>query len=260
MGALRASTRGLAFVKIAVLARLLLPEQFGLFGIASLVLSFLEIATETGINIFLIQEKAEIKDYVDTAWVVSIVRGFVIALILFLLAPFIASFFNSPRALGLLRLITLVPLVRGFINPAVVKYQKDLEFNKEFLLRVAVFVLDAVVAIGVAMWLKSASSLVWGMVAGALTEVFVSHLFVKPRPKLSIEMDKVRRVLDRGKWVTAAGFFNYLFREGDDIVVGRLLNTTALGLYQVAYKISTLPITEVLLFRFLQRSQIAPKG
>ena len=60
-----------------------------------------------------------------------------------------------------------------------------------------------------------------------------------------IEADKVKKVIGRGKWITGAGFFSYLFQNIDNIVVGRLMGTAPLGLYQQAYKISTLPVTEV---------------
>ena len=124
MGGLRATTRLFAFIKIAILARILSPSQFGLFGIALLILSLLETLTETGINIFLIQEKEELEKYNDTAWFVSIIRGALISGLIFIFAKLIVIFFRSPDAYSLLLLISLVPLLRGFINPAIVKYQK----------------------------------------------------------------------------------------------------------------------------------------
>lgn len=245
MGGLRVSTRLIAFAKIAILARILVPEQFGLFGIASLVLAFLEVFSETGINIFLIQERADIKRYLNTAWIVSIVRGTLISLILLAAAPYIASFFNSPDAYSLLLLISVVPFIRGFINPAIVKFQKELQFNKEFLLRFSIFTFNTLVTVGVALVTRSAASLVWGLIAGALLEVILSHTVIKPAPKFAFDAKKAKKVVRRGKWITLSGIFSYLFREGDDIVVGRLLNTTSLGLYQIAYKVSSLPITEI---------------
>lgn len=245
MGVLRASTRGLTFVKIAILARLLSPNEFGLFGVAMLALAFLEIITETGINIFLIQEKADLKEYNDTAWVVSILRGFLMFLVLFLFAPYIASFFNSPDATFLLYLTSLIPLIRGFINPAIVRFQKELKFNKEFYLRLSLFSIDSLVAISLGVITKNASSFVWGMLASAIFEVFYSLLFIKPKPRLIYEGPKAKEVIGRGKWITLAGVFNYLFENVDDTAVGKLINTTSLGIYQVAYKISSLPITEV---------------
>ena len=245
MGGLRASTRVIAFVKIALLARILSPSEFGLFAIASLVLAFLEIVTETGINVFLIQEKERIENYLNTAWIVSIFRGILITLLLLISAPFISSFFKSEDSLNLLLLISLVPFIRGFINPALVKLQKELLFGKEFLFRFAIFSFDALVAITLSLTTGSAISLVWGLIAGVFLELILSYLLIKPYPKFVFEAVKAKRVISRGKWVTLAGIFDYLFREGDDIVVGRFLSVSSLGIYQMGYKISTLPITEV---------------
>lgn len=244
-GALRGSTRIIAFLKIAVLARLLTPAQFGLFGIAALVLAFLEILTETGMNVFLIQGEGKIEDYINSAWAVSIIRGMIISAIIVISAPFIASFFKSPDSYRLILLISLVPFLRGFINPAIIKFQKELQFNREFALRFSIFFVDASFAVFFVLITRDASGLVWGLIAGVVLEVILSFILFKPRPTLAFEFEKVKRVVGRGKWVTAAGVFKYLFEQGDDIVVGRLLSTSSLGLYQIAYKISTLPITEV---------------
>lgn len=245
MGGLRGSTRILAFIKILILARILSPNEFGLFGIAMLFLSLLEIISETGVNIFLIQEGDEIDSFVDTAWIVSIIRGILIALILFLFSPVISHFFNSPQSLNIMYAISIAPLIRGFINPSIVKFQKNLLFAKEFIFRFLIYFLDASVAILVALVTHSALSLVYGLLAGAIFEVFASHLFVKPNPRLKFVKDKLKLIIKRGKWVTFAGIFNYLFENIDDAVVGRLLNTTYLGTYQIAYKVSSLPMTEV---------------
>lgn len=245
MGAFRGVTRIIAFIKTAILARILVPAQFGLFGIASLLLAFLEILTETGINVFLIQEKRDVDEYIDTAWVVSIIRGIVISFVIFALARPVAAFFKSPDSFDLLVLASLVPLVRGFINPSIVKFQKKLQFNKEFWFRTTIFLFDSGIAVTFALLTKSAVSLIWGLIAGAMLEVVLSFIFVKPTPSFSFELLKVKKIVSRGKWITGAGIFQYFFRQGDDAVVGKILGEARLGVYQVAYKISTLPISEV---------------
>ena len=83
------------------------------------------------------------------------------------------------------------------------------------------------------------------MIASAICETVFSWVLVAPRPRLTWNPAQLNAILSRGKWVTAAGLFSYLFQEGDDIVVGKLLNTTSLGLYQTVYKIAILPITEI---------------
>lgn len=244
-GALRGFNRGIVFVKLAILARLLTPEQFGVFGIAVLVLTFLEIITETGINVFLIQEKVDLKKYVDTAWIVSMARGFLITIFLFLLSPAISLFFNSPESYKLLLLLSMVPLIRGFVNPAIVKFQKDLNFSKEFLFRFSIYFIDALAAVLIAVKTHSPLALVVGMIVAAIFEVVLSHIFIKPAPKFKFEFEKVKRVVNRGKWLTAAGLFNYLFENVDNMVVGKLMGAGSLGLYQMAYKISSSPISEI---------------
>jgi O-antigen/teichoic acid export membrane protein len=245
MGALRGSTRVIAYIRIAVLARLLTPAQFGIFGIASLALAFLEIITETGINIFLVQDEGDLDNYLDTAWLVSILRGLLISILILVFTPFIAAFFNSPEAKTILYLIAAVPFIRGFINPSLVKFQKELQFGKEFWFRFVTLSSHTVVAVTIGYLTRSATAFVYGLGVAAFLEVVLSFAFISPRPKIAFDKKKLKKVISRGKWVTAAGVFEYLFREGDDVVVGRLLDTDALGLYQVAYKIATLPVKEV---------------
>src|SRR3989344_7704946 len=140
----RGVARILTFLKTAILARILLPDQFGVYGIAVISLAFLEIITETGVNVFLVQEDQDVEEHLNTAWIVSVFRCALIALLIFLSTPLIVNFFNSPASGPLLSLIRLVPLIRGFINPARVKFQKQLEFNKDFWFRSSIFLAETV--------------------------------------------------------------------------------------------------------------------
>ncbi len=94
--ALRITSRSLGFIRTIILARLLAPEDFGLLGIAMLAIATLETFSQTGFNAALIQKKENVESYLDTAWTVSAVRGVLLFLILFLSAPLVATFFNSP--------------------------------------------------------------------------------------------------------------------------------------------------------------------
>lgn len=247
VGVLRGSTRVIALVKNLVLARVLLlaPVEFGLYGIAALVLALTEILTETGVNVVLIQEKKKIDDYLDTAWIVSILRGLVIALIILSGAGLVAKFFKAPGAVEVVVMISLVPLLRGFINPAVVKLEKELRFRTDCKYRMVIFGVDAIVAVVATVITGRAIGLVIGNIAGVVVEVAWSFWIVEVRPKLSFNWERARIIIGRGKWVTGAGIFRYLFQQGDDVVVGRILGAGPLGLYQMAYRIATLPITEV---------------
>ena len=245
MTAFRVLFRAIGIIRIAIIAHILTPFSLGVFGIVTIILGFLEIITETGINIFLIQEKDDINNYINTAWVVSIVRGILISLLIFILAGPISVFFNSPASKNLLYIAALVPLIRGLINPSVVKFQKELQFNKEFLYRISIFAVDSLTSVLGVIILKSVYGLIWGLLAGAIYEVFYTFIVARPWPKFEFNLIKTKRVIDRGKWVTLFGVFDYLYTQSDNIIVGRILGIAPLGIYQNAYKISTTPLTEV---------------
>jgi O-antigen/teichoic acid export membrane protein len=142
-------------------------------------------------------------------------------------------------------LIAIIPFLRGFINPSEIKFQKNLEFNKEFALRLSCFLVDAVVSITLSIITGKAIALVWGMAAGVVAELFISLVFIKPRPTFKFEKLKIKNVFNRGKWVTISSIMQYFFSNGDNITVGKILNTSALGYYQMAYNVSMLPVTEI---------------
>lgn len=242
---LRASTRGVSILKIAIIARLLTPSQVGLYGLAFLVISLLEVFTETGVNVFLIQEKKKLEEYVDTAWVISILRGFLISLLIIVFAPLITAFFGQSELSELLTLVALVPFLRGFINPSLVKFQKEMDFKKDFWFRFVIFFVDAIAAVAITYATGSPSGLIWGLIVGVLIEILMSFMFISPRPTFALNTSQASLIINRGKWVTGTGIFQYLFREGDDIFVGKFLGQAPLGIYQYAYKIATLPISEV---------------
>lgn len=243
--AMRLGIRGINIAKIAVLARILTPTQFGTFGIATMVLALLEILTETGINVFLLQQKKKFEDYVDTAWVVSIFRGMLVAAVIFATAPFVAKFFNNLDSLPLLYLTSLIPLIRGFINPACIAFQKKLQFNREFVYRLVITLVEAGSAVILSLKLTGPLALVMALVISAVVETVISWLVFTPRPRFLYQADKLKAVLSSGIWVTGFGVFDYVFSNLDNIVVARILGAQALGVYQNAYKLSTAPLSEV---------------
>lgn len=245
VSAFRIFTRVFSLLKIIILARLLTPSQFGIFAIASLTLGFIELLTETGVNVFLVQSKRAIEEHIDSAWVVSIARGIIITLLLIILSPLIATFFKIPSALSVLLLVSTVPLIRGFINPSIVSLQKDLKFNYEFLFNGSVFVFDSLISIILAVITHSVFSFVWGLLAGVILQLILSFIFIKPTPKFKLNRNYINEIFHKGKWVTAYGIFNYIGEQGDNVAVGRLLGSASLGIYQLAYKISYLPISEI---------------
>ncbi len=245
MTTFRVLYRVIGIFRIAIIAHYLTPFSLGVFGIVTIVLGFWETITETGINIFLIQEKDDIDKYINTAWVVSIVRGLLISLLIFVTARPISEFFNSPDSKNLLYIAALVPLIRGLINPSIVKFQKELRFNNQFLYKISIFTVESIVSVLGVVLSKSVYGMIWGLLVGAIFEVVYTFFVAKPFPRFVFDSVKTKKVVDRGKWVTIYGIFDYLYTQSDNMIVGKILGVAPLGIYQNAYKISTAPLTEV---------------
>lgn len=242
---LRVFVRALSLFKNIIIARALSPFQFGAFGIATLVLVFAEIVTETGINTFLIQNREDIDKYINTSWIVSILRGIIILILIMVSASFIAEFFKNRESQSLLFLISLVPLLRGFINPSIVKFQKELMFRQQFYYQSSIFLVETFFSIVLVLWLKTTEALIYGMIVGVLFEIAFSFLIAKPIPKFNFKFDLFKKVVGYGKWITLQTIFNYFYQHGDDIAVGRLLGISSLGFYDMAYRISLVPLSDV---------------
>ena len=242
---LRVISRIFSFVRTVVLARLLAPEDFGLFGIALLTLSILEAFSQTGFDKALIQRSEDIRTYLDTAWTIQLFRGVLLYFVLFLLAPSIGLFFNNAESVRLIRIVGIALLLTGINNIGVVYFQKELEFKKEFTYQFGHIFADFSVSIISALLFKDAWALAYGFVAGNFVRVIISYKIIDYHPRFLLDKNKFKKLFRYGKWISLSTILSFLITEGDDIFVGRLLSVSSLGLYQLAYKISNIPTTEI---------------
>ena len=129
---LRGFSRLFGIARLIFLARVLAPADFGLMGTALLVMSTLEAFSQTGFESALVQKTEDIEEYLDTAWTVSILRGIILFVILCLIAPCAASFFDEPAAKSIIRVSGFSILFQAFANIGIIYFHKELEFNKQF--------------------------------------------------------------------------------------------------------------------------------
>lgn len=237
-------SRGLSFVKVALVARIMGPTDFGLYGIIAMVISLFETVTETGINIVLIRKK-NAEDMLPTAFVVSIFRGILIGLLVAVAAWPAARFFGNDRLAGYILFASVVPMIKGWINPALALFQKRLEFRKDTLLRTGVLFIDAVSGIIFVLVLRNIWGLLYGFVTAAVAEVVLTWLFCPVRPRLQIRKDHLKELLQFTKWFNLVVISNYISSQLDTILIGRVLGMSSLGYYQSAYKVAHAPIVEV---------------
>ena len=235
----------LYIVKLIILARILSPTDFGLMGIALLTLSILETFTNIGFVEALIQKNKEIKEYLDSAWTLVVIRGIFISVVLFLIAPLAAGFFNSPIATPLIRMIAVSILIKSFSNIGVVYFQKELHFKRQILLDLTGAIAYFLVSVILGFLLRSAWALVYGYVASSIVKTIFSYILHPYRAKFNLDRVKLYKLLNYGKWLWGSGLLALVITQGDDLFLGKYLGIVALGFYQMAYKISNIPATEI---------------
>lgn len=246
IGLFRAAAKAIVFFKIVIAYRYLTPRDVGVLGLAMIALGLLEQLTETGVNIIIVKETKPLSYYIDTAYIVSIGRGVIIATVLFISAFFLPAFFNDPLLFPLMLVVAVIPLIKGFINPGVAQYQKDLKFEKDSLLRLFPIFADVVFSMLFVYFFRTALALLMGMIVSAFLEVIVSFVFVRPWPRPFIfKKDVFYDIVSPGKWVNLAGIITFAEQNFDNIIVGKMLGSTALGYYQTAFNLSRSFIAEI---------------
>lgn len=242
--AARIADRTFYVIRLIILARILLPQDFGVLGIAMLMILNLETFFRTGFSDALIQRKEVTDDYLNSAWTAGILRGAVLSLIVYIIAPYVAAFFDSPQAGPVIRVIGLSFLLRALTNIGTIYFQKELEFDKRFLYQLAGSLADFIVAVSAAFILRNVWALVFGILAGDFTRLIASYVMLSYRPRLVFDFKKVKELFVFGKWVWASSILMFILTQGDNAVVGKLLGAAMLGLYQMAYSMSSTPATE----------------
>ena len=152
---LRIIHRLFTLVRLIILARILAPHDFGLMGIAMLAMATLETFSQTGFQQALVQKKDNIVSYLNSVWTVLILRGLILFVILYFIAPYAAFFFKVPEAKSIIQVIGLSILLQAFTNIGVVYFQKELEFKKQFIYQISGTLADFIVAVSAALILKS---------------------------------------------------------------------------------------------------------
>jgi lipopolysaccharide exporter len=227
-----------------VLARTLGPDTFGVFAIGMVILTFANFVSGFGFSWNLLQRKNLREEDIRFAWTWQCIAGAVAMLGLYLLAPALADYFREPRAQPVIEWLSLACLLSAAAAPAGYLLQRDLNFRAVGLLQVGSYT-AGYLAVGVPMALSG-----WGitsLVAAWLvqaTTLLVASYALKPhvlRPLLWYP--EASSSVGIGRAVFFTNIVNWLLNNLDRMMVGRLLNAEALGLYNMAYNLATLPNT-----------------
>jgi O-antigen/teichoic acid export membrane protein len=235
----------LGFARSIILARLLTPEIFGVMGLAMIVIRAIETFTRPGVSQALIARQHSFEEASGTAFTMLVLRGFGIAILLALVAPFIGDFYESRDLPLMLQVLAGAFILGGFRNINTIAQQKDLEFRRLTYLSQVSNVVGTAVTIGVAWWLRNVWALVIGQLVSAVFGVVLSYVFVPGRPRFEFKREIARDLLRYGKFITASSILLYIATEIDSAVIGKVLGHHELGYYTLAFSIVHMTTTQL---------------
>lgn len=240
---MRFAVRSIGVVSTIVLARLLVPADFGLLVLATMLVAFLELLSELELSTYLIVGRGVDRSYYDTAWTLSLLRGGVTAIALVISASFVADFFAEPRLQHVIYALALACLIDGLANIGVVEFYKSLTFERDFRLLVYTKLVSFAVTVLSAVLLRNYWALVIGKLSGSLALLVFSYTMHPYRPRLSLA--RTRDIVRFSRWLLANNLLYYAQRRSYAFVIGKILDATSLGLFSLAREVSALATSEL---------------
>ncbi len=231
---------GAQFIIGIILARLLLPSDFGLIGMLAIFIAISNVFIDGGFAKALIQKKecADI-DY-STAFVSNIVVSVIIYGILFVSAPWIASFYHEPILTNLTRVLALNFVLGSFNIVQRARLMSNVDFKSLAKIRVSAVIIGGIVGVVMAYTEFGVWSLVGQTISATLLQIFVFPFFSKWKPSLRFSMESFRNLFGFGSKLMITGVYSVIINNISTIAIGRAYRSSQLGFYTRASQFSQL--------------------
>jgi O-antigen/teichoic acid export membrane protein len=232
-------------VRILVLARILVPDAFGLLAIAMVPIGILLQATEFGMVPALVHAENPRRRHYDVAWTIGLLRGLATSSLVFLAAPWVAELAGEPRAAAITRVLALHPLLVATSSMRLADLQRRLDFKPLAILHLGEAVANAVVSIALAPRL-GVWALVAGTLAGSLGRLAISYLVAPYLPRILFRRSAALSLIRFGRWVFVAALLTTIGGALLRLIVSRQLGAAELGLYYLATRLTFLLVGTVI--------------
>ena len=239
--------KAVGFVSFFILARLLAPEDYGVITVVLMLVGVLETLSSPGFERALTQRKGEIGIYLDVFWTFNFFRALGTAGVIFLLAPWAASFFEirDSSALLVLRLSGFLVLISALGNLGSLFFFKELEFKNLFWRDLAGQIAFSAAAISWAFFHPSVFALFFGYAARNAAAVFIQYFLHPHRPRFSFYFSRLRDLASFGFWAMGQNVLNQANSIVETAVIGRFLGVRDLGFYSRANNLAALPSSAI---------------
>ena len=228
------------FTSNIIIARLLLPEEIGVFSLSLAALGIVQVMREFGIGRYLIQEKNLTDDIIRTAFGLMVVISWTFALGIFAARDLIAGFYDRPELSDIILVMLINFVVLPFGQPARALLNREMQFKKTFYIDTASVATHATVGVTCAYLGFSSMSLAYAGVAGTVVSAVLALMMQPKHLKLKPSLKEWRRILSYGVFATASSIISTIGTSSPEIVMGKVLTFTAVGLYSRAAGLITI--------------------
>lgn len=238
----------LQFSQLAILARFLTPEQFGLMALVTIVVGFSQAFIDMGLSNAIIHKQTQCRQQLSTLYWLTISAGIFITVIVFTSAPLVADFYTTPEIVPLIELISFAFVIGSLGSQHKVLFQKELKFKTIAIVELCAVCCAFTIAVLMA-WLDfGVYALVFANIA--MTSISsILFLVLGSReiylPKLYFRWSEVRGYVGFGAYQMGERTINYFSANIDKILIGKFLGVHSVGLYNVAWQLIIFPLSKL---------------
>jgi O-antigen/teichoic acid export membrane protein len=229
--------QGSSMLVLLVLARLLSPADFGTVAIAAAIASILSALREQGFAAALVQRDQCDPLHMDSAYWATLATSALLALLLLIAAPSLAGIYGEPVLAQILYVSSAILLAQaiGSVHGAIL--QRELQFKRMTFISITSALVSATVAVSFALAGYGLWSMVLQQIAATIVSVPMLWWLSRWRPRLRFSLKHLRELWRFGVYVLGSGLVKEIGRRIDALLLGYLLNTSAVGLYSVGRRV-----------------------
>lgn len=232
----------IGFIISIILARLLMPEEFGLIAMLAIFMALGGALIDSGLTQSLIRtENPTDQDY-STVFYFNLIGSVAIYAIIALLAPFIASFYDQPQLTTIVRVYSIVFVINAFAAIQRTRLTKIMDFKTQMLVSTPSLVISGGVGIGLALYGYGVWSLVWSRIAQAVAATIQLWYWAKWRPLWLFSKEKFKQHFNFGFKLMLSGILDTVFVNAYPIIIGKFFTPAQVGFYSKADGLQMLPV------------------
>lgn len=227
----RTGAQLVALVVSIVLARILSPEDYGTIALITVFINILNVFVDSGLGSALIQKKDSDNTDFSTVFYTNVVFCIALYILMFVLSPFLAEFYNRPELASIIRVLSITILVSGVKNIQQAYVSRTLQFRKFFFSTLAGTIIAAVAGI----WMAYHGFGVWALVAQQVTnlsmDTIILWITVKWRPELVFSFKRLKSLFSYGWKLLVSALLDTFYTNLYNLVIGKKYSANDLAFY-----------------------------